>query len=458
MNKYKKSISKHLTFIYTPMIIIIVALVICVINCTRCYTTSIKHYTNKYYTMSGFSASVSDLSVELKKYTLIDSEFNLDSFTSKYDDMCESFDAVYDIRFEFDRADTERIESINAAVTDKMPAIMYSIEKSEGDSKIIALYDFERYLSEISNDVNRAISKLINKGNGTYYTHKITIYISIAVMILALIGFAAMAVYVTHYIKRRVGEPLVEVSEWAKQFEDNYSGMDDLEYDTDDEIGALCKSFNIVKNNLAQASELKKENEAALRKLQNEEANKMKFVKQLYNEKREKETISSEAKRDGLTGLYNRRSFDSLIEDFVANKPNDTEGALFLIDMDYFKNVNDTLGHLAGDEVLKTLAGAMRMVFPAGYLGRYGGDEFIAFVTGVTSEEDLDRFGKELCKKMDREYESGGKSVKISVSVGISGTEGIDDYSELYMKADKALYHSKENGRNQYTIASKLPD
>jgi diguanylate cyclase (GGDEF)-like protein len=234
--------------------------------------------------------------------------------------------------------------------------------------------------------------------------------------------------------------------------------MDDLEYDTDDEIGALCKSFNIVKNNLAQASELKKENEAALRKLQNEEANKMKFVKQLYNEKREKETISSEAKRDGLTGLYNRRSFDSLIEDFVANKPNDTEGALFLIDMDYFKNVNDTLGHLAGDEVLKTLAGAMRMVFPAGYLGRYGGDEFIAFVTGVTSEEDLDRFGKELCKKMDREYESGGKSVKISVSVGISGTEGIDDYSELYMKADKALYHSKENGRNQYTIASKLPD
>ena len=458
MNKYKKSISKHLTFIFTPMIIIVVALVICVINCTRCYTTSIKHYTNKYYTMSGFSASVSELSVELKKYTLIDSEFNLDSFTLKYDDMCESFDAVYEIRFEFDKADTERIESINAAVTDKMPAIMYSIEKSEGDSKIIALYDFERCLSEISNDVNRSISRLINKGNGTYYTHKITIYISIAVMILVLIGFAAMAVYVTHYIKRRVGEPLVEVSEWAKQFEDNYSGMDDLEYDTDDEIGALCKSFNIVKNNLAQASELKKENEAALRKLQNEEANKMKFVKQLYNEKREKETISSEAKRDGLTGLYNRRSFDSLIEDFVANKPNDTEGALFLIDMDYFKNVNDTLGHLAGDEVLKTLAGAMRMVFPAGYLGRYGGDEFIAFVTGVTSEEDLDRFGKELCKKMDREYESGGKSVKISVSVGISGTEGIDDYSELYMKADKALYHSKENGRNQYTIASKLPD
>lgn len=458
MNKYKKSIAKHLTFVFTPMIIVIVALAICIINCTRCYTTSIKHYTNKYYTTSGFTAAVSELSVELHNYLLVDSEYNLTGFEEKYRDMGEAFEQLYDIRFEFDKADTERIEAINDTITKDMQVILKNITEGEGEEKITAINKFREALSDICVDTNKSLSRLINKGNSTYYSHKITIYISIAIMIVVLLGFVAMAVYIVYYLKRRVGEPLVEVSEWAKQFEDNYSGMDDLEYDMDDEIGALCKSFNIVKNNLSQASELKKENEAALRKLQNEEANKMKFVKQLYNEKREKETISSEAKRDGLTGLYNRRSFDSLIEDFVANKPNDTEGALFLIDMDYFKNVNDTLGHLAGDEVLKTLAGAMRMVFPAGYLGRYGGDEFIAFVTGVKSYDDLDRFGAELCKKMDREYASGGKSVKISVSVGVAGTEGIDDYSELYMKADKALYHSKENGRNQYTIASKLPD
>lgn len=57
---------------------------------------------------------------------------------------------------------------------------------------------------------------------------------------------------------------------------------------------------------------------------------------------------------------------------------------------------------------------------------------------------------------MDREFEHGGKSVRLSVSVGIVNTVGIDDYAELYMKADKALYYSKEHGRNQYTLASSL--
>ena len=140
----------------------------------------------------------------------------------------------------------------------------------------------------------------------------------------------------------------------------------------------------------------------------------------------------------------------------MSNKSVSSEGALFLIDMDNFKNVNDTLGHIAGDEALKTLAGAMRIVFPGGYLGRYGGDEFIAFVPSTCDDETLDRLGSSLCKKMDRKFEHGGKSVRLSVSVGIVNTVGIDDYAELYMKADKALYYSKEHGRNQYTLASSL--
>ena len=98
----------------------------------------------------------------------------------------------------------------------------------------------------------------------------------------------------------------------------------------------------------------------------------------------------------------------------------------------------------------------MRIVFPGGYLGRYGGDEFIAFVTGVSTDEELEKLGQALCSTMDRMFESDGKSVHLSVSVGIVNTIGIDDYAELYMKADKALYYSKEHGRNQYTLASQI--
>ena len=131
---------------------------------------------------------------------------------------------------------------------------------------------------------------------------------------------------------------------------------------------------------------------------------------------------------------------------------------MFLIDMDNFKSVNDTLGHLAGDEALKTLAGVMRIVFPGGYLGRYGGDEFIAFAIGVSKEDALSKLGQELCHKMDKNFEYGGKVAKISVSVGIADTVGVDDYSELYMRADKALYYAKEHGRNQYKLASTLQE
>ena len=275
-------------------------------------------------------------------------------------------------------------------------------------------------------------------------------------MIAVLLAFVGVAVYLIYFIRKKIVNPINDISEWSKLFRDEYTDMTELTCEENDEISDLVGSFNIVKEKLIEVKNLKKENEVTLRKLKEEEEYKKKFVKQLYDEKREKESISSEAKRDGLTGLYNRRSFDALIDEFIGNKPVAMEGALFLIDMDYFKNVNDTLGHLAGDEALKTLAGAMRIVFPGGYLGRYGGDEFIAFVTGASDDADLEKLGQALCNTMDRMFEADGKSVHLSVSVGIANTIGIDDYAELYMKADKALYYSKEHGRNQFTLASQI--
>lgn len=124
--------------------------------------------------------------------------------------------------------------------------------------------------------------------------------------------------------------------------------------------------------------------------------------------------------------------------------------------MDDFKNVNDTLGHLAGDEALKLLAGAMRVVFTGAYLGRYGGDEFIAFIPAFKNEDELENHAAELCKKMNTRFENDQKYVNLSVSVGIATTDNISEYSELYMKADKALYYSKENGRNQYKLESRM--
>ena len=129
------------------------------------------------------------------------------------------------------------------------------------------------------------------------------------------------------------------------------------------------------------------------------------------------------------------------------------EGALFLIDFDHFKEINDSLSHQGGDAALKLLAETLREVFgKQAYIGRWGGDEFVAFATDVYVKESLEEIGKSLCEKMDMEFSFEGKQRRISVSVGIATTEKLDTIEQLYKNADIALYDVKNNGRNGYRI------
>ena len=136
-------------------------------------------------------------------------------------------------------------------------------------------------------------------------------------------------------------------------------------------------------------------------------------------EVRESVRVVDATLRDG--GLVNDFYFtDEFVNDFVLKRPGNKGGALFLIDMDNFKVVNDSLGHLKGDEALKMLAGAMRIVFNGGYLGRYGGDEFIAFMIGCTTDSDMERYASELCHKMRHRMEENGVSKLLSLDLKIS--------------------------------------
>ena len=277
-------------------------------------------------------------------------------------------------------------------------------------------------------------------------------------LIISVCLFAGLVIYTYVFLHRRVSAPIKDVYEWAMGFEKGYGDMNDLTWEKDDEIGKIKHAFNTVKKKLNYANALSEEYASAMKKLKSEEEIKEKFVKQLYDEKRDKEAISTAAKRDGLTGLYNRRTFDDVVNDYLRRRVNGAEAALFLIDMDNFKNVNDTLGHLAGDDALKMLAGAMRIALPEAHLGRYGGDEFIALFTDYNTVDDVKAAADTLCRKMRVDFSNAGKTVKLSVSIGIATTEGVSGYSELYMKADRALYFAKENGRDQFKLESELKD
>lgn len=159
------------------------------------------------------------------------------------------------------------------------------------------------------------------------------------------------------------------------------------------------------------------------------------------------------AKHDALTGLYNRYGIREYLSQLWEKKHYPI--VVSILDIDNFKTVNDTLGHLGGDEALKLLANTMKQVFGnKAVLGRYGGDEFIIGFYGKNLDEAETKF-KELVSRMDRKFAFGGEEVNLSISVGAAVIEEEIPYDDLFNAADAVLYSVKENGKNSYRIERK---
>jgi diguanylate cyclase (GGDEF)-like protein len=170
---------------------------------------------------------------------------------------------------------------------------------------------------------------------------------------------------------------------------------------------------------------------------------------------RERE-ISYLAHYDSLTGLANRSTFLAKIEEASARhrRWNETFN-VFMMDLDRFKNVNDTLGHAAGDVLLNETARRLKSILrETDVLARLGGDEFAIIQTGETDQQDgaVDLAHK-IIMAVSEPYEIVGNKVQVGVSIGIAFApdHGIDA-NELLKKADLALYKAKSGGRNDYRI------
>ena len=158
------------------------------------------------------------------------------------------------------------------------------------------------------------------------------------------------------------------------------------------------------------------------------------------------------ARMDALTGLYNRYGIRWRMKQFYDKKH--FPMIFSILDIDRFKSVNDTLGHLGGDEALKLLADNMKEVFGnKAVLGRYGGDEFVIGLYGKDLETAEKKFG-ELVTRMDRRFAFGEEEVDLSISVGVVIVEEEVTYDDLFKAADQALYSVKEKGKNSYRMVS----
>lgn len=184
------------------------------------------------------------------------------------------------------------------------------------------------------------------------------------------------------------------------------------------------------------------------------------FLTDIDKQKKETMLLKERAERDLLTGLYNHVTTTSMIDKAIEKSENGASHALFLVDIDNFKSINDSLGHIYGDEVVGEVGMKLMQQFrDEDIIGRIGGDEFVVFLQNISSEKIVSLKARVL-NQLFRTTQSNGKvTCKISCSVGVAiYPQDGRNYHELIQKADIAMYAVKKSGKDNCCIYSNELD
>ncbi len=178
-------------------------------------------------------------------------------------------------------------------------------------------------------------------------------------------------------------------------------------------------------------------------------------IENIDEQVRREESLRAEGQTDSLTKLLNKKATEYFITETLSGANENHMHALICIDLDDFKYINDSFGHLFGDSVLSDIATTMKKMFRStDILGRFGGDEFIVFVKDIPDIDFIRDKAAQFCKAVRKTHREGDVEGIISVSMGISiyPQNGLS-YVELYARADEAAYKAKKFGKDRYWIS-----
>jgi diguanylate cyclase (GGDEF)-like protein len=165
--------------------------------------------------------------------------------------------------------------------------------------------------------------------------------------------------------------------------------------------------------------------------------------------------LKKEAETDKLTGLLNKKAMENLCADYLKNLTENDSAAFYMIDLDHFKEANDTYGHQCGDMILQMFANFLREIFNENaYIGRFGGDEFSILLKNPSDEKFIESKARAILKAAIDILVDDMK-IQITASVGVVIIKSAVEYQKAFALADEALYFVKENGRNNFhTVGS----
>jgi len=245
---------------------------------------------------------------------------------------------------------------------------------------------------------------------------------------ISILIVASIAMYLGHSIVT----PLQKLIDATEQIVKGNLDIPIAEVKQKDEVGMLARMFNVMTEKLRQSqSKILAANKAMQQK----------------NQLLEKLSIT-----DGLTGLYNRNKLNLIIKDQLLRfKRNERPFSVLMIDVDHFKELNDKLGHVVGDEILAAVAkNLMQSIRSIDFAARYGGDEFIIILTETTVQDALITAERIRSQTSEIECKTINESIEVTLSIGVIQSESKDSSpTTVISRVDHALYEAKRAGRNQ---------